>query len=177
LGDRARARRCLHAIEHLAGRTPTSRTLAHAELVRATVAKDRDAADACLRLVRDRAQPLELAMVIERLTTHEVCDPKLLPEAYEILGGLDALLYRTWLRNLMRTHNIVVPGRQQTVAENERLLAMLSAEGLSNKQLATALRTTEKSVEGRLSRLFTRTGYRSRIELSTALLTGEYHAL
>jgi DNA-binding NarL/FixJ family response regulator len=74
----------------------------------------------------------------------------------------------------MREHGVPVPGRQETVAENERLLAMLAAGGLSNKQLAAALRTSDKSVEGRLSRLFTRTGYRSRIELSTAMLTGEY---
>jgi len=174
--DQARAARCLDAVERLAEEMPTSRALAQAKLVRATVMKDRVAAADCLRLVRDRGQPLELAVVLERLAGHAVCDPKLLSEAYDILGDLDALLYRAWMRNLMRTHNIAVPGRQETVAENERLLAMLAAGGLSNKQLAMALRTTEKSVEGRLSRLFTRTGYRSRIELSTAMLNGEYHA-
>ena len=84
------------------------------------------------------------------------------------------MLYRAWLRNLMREHAVPVPGRKETVAENERLLAMLAAGGLSNKQLAAALRTSDKSVEGRLSRLFSRTGYRSRIELSRAMLTGEY---
>jgi DNA-binding NarL/FixJ family response regulator len=72
----------------------------------------------------------------------------------------------------MRVHGITVPGRKETVVENERLLATLAADGLTNKQLAMALRTSEKSVEGRLSRLFARTGYRSRIELSTAMLTG-----
>jgi DNA-binding NarL/FixJ family response regulator len=176
-GDRAEAVRCLSAVEALAERMPTSRTLAQAKLLRAIVTKDRDAAADCLRLVRERGQPFELALVIERLANHEVCDPKLLTEAYDLLGDLDALLYRAWLRNLMRTHNVAVPGRRETVTENERLLAMLAAEGLSNKQLAMALRTTEKSVEGRLSRLFTRTGYRSRIELSTAMLNGDYHAL
>jgi DNA-binding NarL/FixJ family response regulator len=59
------------------------------------------------------------------------------------------------------------------VEENERLLATLAAEGLSNKQIATALNTSEKSVEGRLSRLFTRSGYRSRIELSNAIVDGK----
>ena len=49
-------------------------------------------------------------------------------------------------------------GRQATVTENERLLAVLVSEGLGNKQLAIALQTSEKSVEGRLSRLFARTG-------------------
>ncbi|UMP06928.1 hypothetical protein [Amycolatopsis sp. EV170708-02-1] len=175
-GDEPLATRCLSALEQLAGKMPTSRTLAYAKLVGATVTKNRTMAAECLDQVRDRGQPFELAVVIERLTTHAVCDPKLLNEAYDILGGLDALLYRAWMRNLMRVHNVRIPGRQEAVTENGRLLAMLAADGLSNKQLAMAFRTTEKSVEGRLSRLFTRTGYRSRIELSTAMLNGEYHA-
>jgi tetratricopeptide (TPR) repeat protein len=176
-GDRQQARRCLAEIEHLARTMPTSRVLALTRLVRATVHGDQEAAGECLRLVRERGQPLELAMVMERLVRNGAGDPALLSEAYEILGALDALLYRSWLRNLMREHGIVVPGRTQTVAENERLLAVLAADGLTNKQLALALRASEKSVEGRLSRLFAHTGYRSRIELSTAMLNGEFQPL
>jgi DNA-binding NarL/FixJ family response regulator len=86
------------------------------------------------------------------------------------------LLHRSVLRNLMRTHGIPVPGRQATVAENERLLAVLVTDGLGNKQIATLLDTSEKSVEGRLSRLFSRTGYRSRVELAAAMLTGRFTA-
>lgn len=172
-GDRREAMRCVTAIEHLAQTMPTSRGLALARLVRATVCDEPKAAGECLRLTRERGQPLELAMVMERLVRNGAGDPKLLSEAYQILGDLDALLYRSWLRNLMRECGIVVPGRTQTVAENERLLALLAADGLTNKQLALALRTSEKSVEGRLGRLFAHTGYRSRIELSTALLAGE----
>jgi DNA-binding NarL/FixJ family response regulator len=74
----------------------------------------------------------------------------------------------------MRHYGVQVPGRQTTLAENERLLAVLVAEGLGNKQIATLLQTGEKSVEGRLSRLFQRTGYRSRVELATAILNGQY---
>jgi len=117
---------------------------------------------------------LELALVLQRLVHHGGAEPRLLSDAYELLGSLDAVLYRAWARNLMREHGVKVPGRKETVAENERLLAMLAAAGLTNKQLAAALRTSEKSVEGRLSRLFLHTGYRSRIELSTAILNGEY---
>jgi DNA-binding NarL/FixJ family response regulator len=62
------------------------------------------------------------------------------------------------------------------VAENERLLATLVTDGLTNRELATVLGASEKSVEGRLSRLFQRTGYRSRVELASAVLTGEYEA-
>jgi DNA-binding NarL/FixJ family response regulator len=62
------------------------------------------------------------------------------------------------------------------VAENERLLATLVTDGLTNRELATVLGASEKSVEGRLSRLFQRTGYRSRVELASAVLTGDYEA-
>jgi DNA-binding CsgD family transcriptional regulator len=169
-GDRADAERALAALEQL---MPTGRTVLLTLLARATVEKDHDAALECERLVRERAQPLEQAVVLERLVRHGGAEPRLLAEAYDLLGTLDAVLYRAWSRNLMREHGVPVPGRKETVAENERLLAMLAAGGLSNKQLAAALRTSDKSVEGRLSRLFIRTGYRSRIELSTAMLNGE----
>lgn len=173
-GDRAEAEEGLAELERLNEAMPTGRTTMLTLLGRATVEKNHEAAAECLRLAEDRGQPLEQATVLERLVKHGQCEPRLLGEAYGLLGTLDAVLYRAWLRNLMRDHGVPIPGRAETVAENERLLAMLAAGGLSNKQLAAALRTSEKSVEGRLSRLFTRTGYRSRIELSTAMLGGEY---
>lgn len=170
-GDRAETEQGLAALERL---PQTERTRLLTLLARAMVDKDEDAARECEKLARERAQPLELALVLQRLVHHGGAEPRLLSDAYELLGSLDAVLYRAWARNLMREHGVKVPGRKETVAENERLLAMLAAAGLTNKQLAAALRTSEKSVEGRLSRLFLHTGYRSRIELSTAILNGEY---
>ncbi|MER6765487.1 hypothetical protein ABT266_35480, partial [Amycolatopsis sp. NPDC000746] len=172
--DRWLARRSCAELEKIVARMPTSRAVVLARLVRATVHHDRAAAAECLAVVRERGQPLESAVVLERLVRNGVGHPRLLSEAYARYGEVDALLYRAWLRNVMREHGVAVPGRQETLVENERVLAMLAAEGLSNKQLATALRTSEKSVEGRLSRLFLRTGYRSRIELSGAMLTGRF---
>lgn len=78
------------------------------------------------------------------------------------------------MRVAMREHDVPVPGRRTSTRENERLLAVLVAEGLTNRQLARVFATSEKSVEGRLSRMFARTGYRSRVELAAAMLTGEY---
>ncbi|WP_253776447.1 AAA family ATPase [Goodfellowiella coeruleoviolacea] len=162
--------------ERIAEAMRTSRTALYALLLRAVVEHDHDAGKECLRVARERGQSLELAGVLESLVRYGVGDTGLLPEAYEIYGELGALLHRARLRALMREHEIVVPGRQATVAESERLLAVLVAEGLSNKQLATVLRISDKSVEGRLSRLFSRTGLRSRIELAAALLGGDYPA-
>ncbi|WIX98205.1 AAA family ATPase [Amycolatopsis mongoliensis] len=173
LDDRETAENCLAAAERLAGTLATGRAALLAQLIRAVVARDPAAAAACLRSARERDQPFELSRTIVRLVRHGMAEPVLLGQAYELMGRIGALLHRAHARTLMREHGVVVPGRRNTVEENERLLATLAAEGLSNKQIAAALNTSEKSVEGRLSRLFTRSGYRSRIELSAAIVNGE----
>ncbi|WP_340687952.1 helix-turn-helix transcriptional regulator [Amycolatopsis coloradensis] len=173
LEDQETAAQCLVNAERLARDLPTGRAGLLASFVRAVVEKDADAAAESLRVAHERGQPLELSVLIARLVKHEMADPALLSEAYELMAGLGALMHRAKTRTLMQKHGIVVPGRRNTVEENERLLATLAAEGLSNKQIAAALITSEKSVEGRLSRLFVRSGYRSRIELATAIANGE----
>lgn len=173
LDDRETAERCLATAERSASAPTTGRAMLNAQFVRAVVSRDRNVAADCLRLAHERNQPFELALTIVRLVKHGVAEPALLTEAYELLGDIDALLHRAQARSLMREHGIVVPGRQKTLAENEHLLAVLAAEGLSNKQIAAVLSSSERSVEGRLSRLFSRSGYRSRIELSTAMVNGE----
>ncbi|QXV55934.1 hypothetical protein CVV72_02140 [Amycolatopsis sp. TNS106] len=171
--DRAAARKALDALEELASAMPTGRVLLHRHLVRACLGQEPDAE--CLWLAREREQPLELAIAAERLVRHHATDPKILTDVYETLGSLDALLYRARLRNLMRDNGITPPGdHEETATENEHLLALLAGEGLTNEQLAKTLQTSRESVDGRLSLLFSRTGYRSRIELATALLNGRY---
>ncbi|MFG1917533.1 AAA family ATPase [Micromonospora sp. NPDC048898] len=125
-------------------------------------------------LARVVGQPHEVARAIERAVRWTGRSVELLGEAYEILGDLGAILHRSRVRQAMRDHGITVPGRAQTLAEGERLLAALVAEGLSNRQLAAATQNSAKSIEGRLTRLFNRTGYRSRVELATAVLLGDY---
>lgn len=174
LGDTAEAVRCCAEARRIAAAGDSSGALLRSMVPLAIVERDAKVADAAASLAYERGQPLEFATTIGRLCARGLVDPRLLVHAYELLGDIDALLYRAWLRNLMRDNGVSVPGRQQTLVENERLLAVLAADGLSNKQLATVLQATEKSVEGRLSRLFTRSGYQSRVELATAVHTGEY---
>ncbi|TDV34591.1 hypothetical protein [Actinophytocola oryzae] len=143
-------------------------------VAQAVVAHDGALASSATRLAVERGQPLELAAAVGRLASHGLAPDEAVADAYELLDDLDALLYRAWLRNVMRERNIRVPGRARTVVENERLLAGLVADGLSNRELATVLAASEKSVEGRLGRLFTRTGYQSRVALATAVHSGEY---
>ncbi|MEO6090151.1 MAG: helix-turn-helix transcriptional regulator [Umezawaea sp.] len=174
LGERHLLPGLLERVEAVAARMGTEQAEVNRLTLHAAVHSDADAANRAVAMLRERGQPLELASGLERLVRFTAAAPELLLEAYTAAGELDALMFRAWLRNLMRAHDIPVPGRQATVSENERLLAVLVADGLGNKQIATLLGASEKSVEGRLSRLFSRTGYRSRVELASAMLTGRF---
>jgi DNA-binding CsgD family transcriptional regulator len=174
VGAHADAGDAVTELKRLAEQLGTGRAQRNHLLASAVVDRDLEAATTVIALARDRAQPYELADTLMILAVHNMGATTLLRDAYELFGQLDALLPRARLRHLMRTHGIAIPGRSITISENERLLASLVADGLTNRELATVLATTEKSVEGRLSRLFQRTGYRSRVELATAMLTGEY---
>lgn len=164
----------LQNVEKIAHQMGTESAELRRLTLQALVHSDTSAAEAALALARRRGQPMEQATVMDRLVRYGVADPALLSEAHKLLGELDALLARAWLRLHMREHGVPVPGRPATLAENERLLAVLVVEGLGNKQIAQVLQVSEKSVEGRLSRLFARTGYQSRVELATAMLSGQF---
>lgn len=127
-----------------------------------------------IALARGLGRPYELARTLERVVRSTGHQPELLAEAYDLYGTLGAVLHRSRVRQAMREHGVAVPGRADALAEGERLLAALVAEGLSNRQLAAVTQSSAKSVEGRLSRLFTRAGYQSRVELAAAVLVGDY---
>jgi hypothetical protein len=173
-GDRAEAERCAAEAERVADLIDTGRSRLCALQAVAMAREDRAAADDAIRLARERGQPYELATTLVQLAQHHIIDGTLLREAYDLYGELDALLVRARLRTLMRERGVGVPGRAATVADDERLLATLVTDGLTNRELAEVLATSEKSVEGKLTRLFQRSGYRSRVELASATLTGEY---
>lgn len=172
LDDLDAACHCVTELDRVATLLGTTGAAMNLALAQAVVERDQAAADKAIRLARTRKEPFELATTTVKLVVCGLASPRLLAESYEIFGGLGALLDRARLRNLMQEHGVPVPGRRQTVAENEQLLSVLVADGLSNKEIATVLHSSEKSVESRLGRLFSRTGYRSRVELAMATLTG-----
>ena len=163
-GDRGRLERCLREAEVVAGTLATDRALTHSLLIQAAV--EPGSGGAALRAVRELGQPFELAAAIEYLVRIGAAEPRLLREAYEILGQADALLTRARLRALMREHGCTIPDRQAVVGEIERLLTELVAQGFGNQQIAVILGASRRSVESRLSRLFSRSGHRSRLELA-----------
>ncbi|MEW2571488.1 AAA family ATPase [Streptomyces sp. NPDC047070] len=124
-----------------------------------------------VELARSRSQPYETAVALVAAAEAGAGPPALLHEAYELFGGSGAALPRFRTRTAMREAGTTVPGRRAATAENEQLLATLIAEGLTNRQIATVLRLSEDAVANRLTRLFARTGLRSRTEVVTAVLT------
>ncbi|GAA2931952.1 AAA family ATPase [Kitasatospora cinereorecta] len=175
-GDSAAARRCVDETSRVAGLLGTGRARLCHLLATAVVHRDRTAAAEAVRLVRRRAQPHEHAETINLVVRHGLVEASLLHEAYALYGDLDALLRRAQVRHLMRERKVALPRQSLVIAENERLLATLVTEGLTNRELAVVVGGSEKSVEGRLGRLFKRTGFRSRVELASAMLAGDYPA-
>ncbi|MFE6742654.1 AAA family ATPase [Streptomyces tubercidicus] len=167
---------CLWRLKDLAGRTGNARTrllylLASARVLGRDAAGVRETLHEAVDLARSRCQPFETAVTLAA-AAGAAGPPELLHEAYELFGETGSMLRRFHTRAAMREAGLTVPGRRQATAENEQLLATLITEGLTNRQIATMLRLSEDAVANRLSRLFARTGLRSRTEVVSAVLTG-----
>ncbi|EGX61511.1 hypothetical protein SZN_02207 [Streptomyces zinciresistens K42] len=182
-GRTAEAMACLQHLERITRRTGSERSrLRH--LLASACALRHDAPDPARRdlreaveLARARGLPFETATTLVAAAETGAGPPALLNEAYELFGLTGATLWRFHTRTAMREAGLTVPGRRQATAENDHLLTALLAEQLTNRQIATVLRLNEDAVSRRLSRLFARTGKRSRTELVTAALTGTLGSL
>jgi DNA-binding NarL/FixJ family response regulator len=84
--------------------------------------------------------------------------------AYGTFRELGAVRWQKVAADLLRDNGITV--RPPTVlADADRKLIEMIAAGATNGDVAAALGVTEKAVEGRLTRLYRRTGLRSRADL------------
>ncbi len=76
----------------------------------------------------------------------------------------------------LRARGLTVPRRavqaKSDLTETEVQLVRLVREGLSNRQIATAMHYSPKTIEVYLSRLYAKTGCSSRLELIRAVDTG-----
>ncbi|MFD5111321.1 AAA family ATPase [Streptomyces sp. NPDC058391] len=168
---------CLERLERLAERMDSGRTrllylLTSVRVLRPDLPDSRGHLLEAVELARERGQMFETAVTLTAAARGNAGPAALLHEAYELFGETGAALWRFHTRAAMRESGLVVPGRKQATAENEHLLATLLAEGLTNRQIANVLRLSEDAVANRLSRLFARTGMRSRTEVVTAVLAG-----
>ncbi|MBZ3901871.1 AAA family ATPase [Streptomyces scabiei] len=177
-GNNREAAACLDHLTRISDRTGTDRSRLLHLLASARVLRH-EAPDTARRnlheavdLARRRGLPFETATTLVTAATTGAAPATLLHEAYELFGQTGATLWRHHTRTALREAGLTVPGRKQATAENDHLLATLLTEQLTTRQIAAVLHLSEDAAAQRLSRLFTRTGKRSRAELVTALLTG-----
>jgi DNA-binding CsgD family transcriptional regulator len=99
-----------------------------------------------------------------------------LTSAYRAFDALGAGPWRRRAAAALRARNLTVPRPAQrlggTLTDTEGQLVRLVAEGLTNRQIASALHYSPKTIEVYLSRVYAKTGCASRIELIRALDSG-----
>ncbi|MGQ4516501.1 AAA family ATPase [Streptomyces sp. DW26H14] len=177
-GDPEGAAECVRQLGEVAARTEDGRSRLLHLLASARLhgADDPDTARVSLAdavaLARHRRQPFETATTLLAAARLDENPRGPLTEAYELFGRVDAPLWRFRVRAAMRGAGLTAPDREGALLENDRLLATLVSEGLSNRQAAAVLGLSPDAIANRLTRLFARNGVRSRTELVTAVLRG-----
>ncbi|MEU5346885.1 LuxR family transcriptional regulator [Streptomyces sp. NPDC020766] len=176
-GDSPEAtRRTLEELEALYEEAASPMTYEAVLVARGMVHGDADSALAAYRLVRRRVD-LPLSVDCCQCLTEVGDDPQLWLDKATRSGhalGMGRPV-RSLLGAAARRRNVSIPRRRAARAglsdREVRLIGMVS-DGSTNRQIAARLACSEKTVEQRLSRLFQRTGCRSRVELAAAWVDG-----
>lgn len=164
-------------LESVAARTRWPESGLAARRARTLVDRDVDAARAYLALAEDERWEDERARALLLLGELDDDPAHHLVQAYKLFDGLGATPLRRRAAAGLRTRGLTVPRRRVESAalltETEVELVRLVREGLSNRQIATALHYSPKTIEVYLSRVYTKTGCPSRLELIRAVDRGE----
>lgn len=159
-GDRYRARVVLRATHARYG--PASET---GLLVRGIVEADGASMRAAERVIRKRGTRFELAFACQRVARVSGEPHEWLSEAYELARSIGAAKLVSTTRQTMAGCGVAVPtrrARHTDVSDVERQIIELIRSGKTNRQIALALRVSEKTVEKYLTRLFAKAGCRTR---------------
>lgn len=98
-----------------------------------------------------------------------------LHEGYALVKRFGSSYGRGVFSDLMRSRGIALTrsrGPKEPLSSTETRIIDLVSDGRTNRQIAMAVHASEKTVESHLTKLFARTGCRSRVELATARLEG-----
>ncbi|MFC0436373.1 LuxR family transcriptional regulator [Kutzneria buriramensis] len=144
-------------------------------MMRGLVSRDADAAQAAVALARFQGYKVQLAQACLVAATVAADPQPLLHEAHSIATELGAEAMRTLVRTVMRHFGVFPPRTQASgngFSDIEVRIIELVRDGRTNRQIAVRLRVSERTVENHLSRLFLKTGCRSRVDLATASVAG-----
>jgi DNA-binding CsgD family transcriptional regulator len=148
----------------------------NARRARALVTGDVDAAREYLAFAERETWESERAHALLVLGLLDVDPGANLAAAYRAFDALGAAPSRRRAAAEMRARSLSVPRRQtdrsSTLTDTEVQLVRLVRDGLSNRQIATAMHYSPKTIEVYLSRLYVKTGFASRLELIRAVDSG-----
>ncbi|WP_243791906.1 LuxR family transcriptional regulator [Saccharopolyspora gloriosae] len=146
----------------------------------ARVRRSAEHAEHALELARKRGDVPRLGGLYLLLAELAAEPADRLNEAYALGKRLDWHFVRTTAQELMRTHRVALPRsrtRQERFSSTENRIIELVSDGFTNRQIAVTVQVSEKTVESHLTKLFARTGCRSRVELAAASLEGRLLAM
>ncbi|WP_214106330.1 ATP-binding protein [Acrocarpospora catenulata] len=146
----------------------TPRARLAADLAMAWAFEDPARAGAALEQARADNLPFEEARA--RLILGTLGDHPQLTRAHTTFTALGATPWRNRTAHLMRTAGLAPTG---ALTPAERRVIELVAGGLSNPQIADELHYSRKTVEVYLTRVYAKTGLKSRVELALAVERGE----
>ncbi|MEU6429991.1 AAA family ATPase [Microbispora sp. NPDC046973] len=154
--------------ERSANGTPRARLAA--DLAVGWAFRDRARTGAALEQSRADGLPFEEARA--RLVLGALGDTTQLPRAHAIFTRLGAAPWAALSERRLREAGLV-PEPAGRLTPGERRVIELVADGLSNPQIAEELHYSRKTVEVYLTRVYAKTGLRSRVELALAVERGE----
>lgn len=138
---------------------------------------DREAALTGVKLARTHGHQPDLLRGLLIAAKHPDAPAALLDEAHRLADRIGAPWQRARTRDLMRQGGLTPPrnrSARESFSRTELRVIELIRDGRTNRQIAAELRVSEKTVENQLTRLFARTGCKSRLELAAASLDGRF---
>ncbi|MFE0019804.1 AAA family ATPase [Amycolatopsis sp. NPDC059021] len=149
-------------------------------LARGVVFGDAASAEAGVALARRRGHVVDLGVACLLAGLVAERPEAWLGEAYAIARHLDSAVLRGSARKLMAERGVPLPGSRtprKVFSDTESRLIELIGQGRTNRQIAQNMRISVKTVENCLTRLYAKTGCRSRLDLAAASLRGNLTAI
>jgi DNA-binding CsgD family transcriptional regulator/alkylated DNA nucleotide flippase Atl1 len=179
IGDRSQAAEASRKLSDLAdvSRHPWSRHLSLRTT--ALVEGDLGAAEQALAVAEEEGIVFGAGRSRLLLGDHPTDGEDHLLEAHTIFGALEADPWQRTAAKALRDRGMTVPRKPTKkgtlLSEAEARIARLVQEGLTNRQIASTLHYSPKTIEVYLSRVYAKTGCASRFELARALDSGSIH--
>ncbi|MFD8542572.1 AAA family ATPase [Streptomyces sp. NPDC059649] len=163
-GNRADAEHSVDRLARVSQRIGASRATLSCLLRRSMLLRDARAAQQALDLAERQHDRFSLARAQLYAARLDDRDDGLLRSAYQSFEDLGAGEGPARTARTMRGPGVAARPADALTPRDRELVALI-AVGATNAQAATAMHVTEKAIEVRLTRLYHRTGVRSRVEL------------